>query len=42
MKTEEFVSLETALSKNDWSQMSAKQLKNSRVLWGVLSKCLIT
>ncbi|RIA90591.1 SUMO activating enzyme [Glomus cerebriforme] len=36
MKSEEFVSLETALSKNDWDQISAKKLKNSRVLWGVL------
>lgn len=36
-KNEEFVSLETALSKNDWDQISVKKLnKISRVLWSVL------
>jgi hypothetical protein len=41
-KSEKFVSLETALSKDDWLQMSVKKLKKvSCVLWGVLSKCLI-
>ncbi|PKC15495.1 putative sumo-1-activating enzyme E1a [Rhizophagus irregularis] len=37
-KNEEFVSLETALSKNDWDQISVKKLnKISRVLWSVLN-----
>ncbi|CAI2176957.1 7770_t:CDS:2 [Funneliformis geosporum] len=37
MKCEEYVSLETALSKNDWSQIPEKKLKKvSYVLWGVL------
>ncbi|CAG8486902.1 5354_t:CDS:2 [Funneliformis caledonium] len=37
MKCEEYVSLEAALSKNDWNQIPEKKLKKvSYVLWGVL------
>ena len=35
------MSLETALSKNDWSQIPEKKLKKVYVFWGILSKFLI-